>query len=87
MSKKTKEWICSTCKSQGSPVKVTKGSFIIELALWFLFILPGVLYSLWRLSSKYDACPQCRGATMIPLNTPKGQELAAESKRGEASLI
>jgi len=78
MPKETKQWICTTCKYQGSPIKVTKGSFLIELGLWFLFILPGLIYSLWRLSSRYDACPKCHIASMIPLETPKGQALASE---------
>ena len=59
MAKKEKEYICSTCRYKGKPVQITKGSFIIEVALWLLFILPGLLYSLWRLSSRYEACPQC----------------------------
>jgi hypothetical protein len=50
---------CPNCKYQGFGQYITKGSFAIELILWFFLILPGLIYSIWRLSSRRWACPQC----------------------------
>ena len=57
----TKE-ICSNCGYVGQAKKVTKGSTLMELVLWLCFIFPGLIYSMWRLTTKHLACPKC-GAT------------------------
>jgi hypothetical protein len=74
------ESVCTACGSVGRPERVTKGSFLIELALWFFFIVPGLFYSLWRLTSKYDACRQCKSPSLVPVNSPVGQRLMAGGK-------
>ena len=51
---------CPNCSYQGSGKRITKGSFAVELVLWLLFLLPGLVYSVWRLSNKVVICPQCR---------------------------
>lgn len=67
--------ICSNCGYVGYPKRVTKGSMGIEIVLWLFFIIPGVIYSLWRGSSKFKACPSCGAQNMIPLDTPNGRKL------------
>jgi len=76
----SKKYICSTCGYVGKPKSATSGSFLMELVLWLLLILPGIIYSIWRLTTKHLVCPKCGNATMIPLDTPKGQELAKTFK-------
>ena len=46
-----------------------------------LFILPGLIYTIWRGTSKYDVCPECNHPTMIPVDTPEGQRLLAEQQK------
>jgi hypothetical protein len=75
-----KEMICTSCGYKGKPKKLTKGSILVEIALWFLLIVPGVIYSVWRLASRYEACPQCKSQTMIPLDSPIGKKLLAEQE-------
>lgn len=70
-----REYVCTQCGHVGRPKRITKGSFIIEVVLWLCMIFPGVIYSLWRLTSRYDACPACRQPTMIPVDTPVGRKL------------
>ena len=48
---------------------------MVEVALWLLFCFPGIIYSLWRLTTRYDACPVCGGAGMIPADSPRGRQL------------
>lgn len=70
--------ICSNCGFTGQAKKVTKGSTLIELALWLCMIFPGLIYSLWRLSSRHLACPQCGTTNMLPLDSPRGRKLQQE---------
>jgi hypothetical protein len=69
------DYVCTNCGYRGFPKKVVKGSFIIEVILWLAFFIPGLIYSIWRLTSKYNACPKCLQPTMIPTDTPIGQKL------------
>ncbi len=71
--------VCTNCGYQGKPVTRTQGSALVELALWVLFCLPGVIYSIWRLTSKQRVCPRCGNMALVPLNTPEGQRIAAMS--------
>jgi len=50
---------CPNCKYEGEAKTYTKGSMGIELLLWLFFLLPGLLYSVWRLSTRYSGCPKC----------------------------
>lgn len=50
---------CINCGYTGGPRKMTPGSFLMEVVLWCLLLIPGVIYSIWRISSKYKVCPRC----------------------------
>ena len=71
---------CMTCGSDGKPVSTTKGSLAIELMLWLCFIIPGILYSLWRLTTRSPACSFCKATTLIPMDSPA-------AKAHKASLV
>lgn len=64
---------CTQCGSVAYPKNYTKGSFGIEILLYLLMILPGILYTLWRLTSKYKGCPKCHAPNMIPVGSPIAQ--------------
>jgi hypothetical protein len=66
------ELVCTNCGFRGKSKRVTKGSFLIELVLWLMLIVPGLIYSIWRLTSRYSACPQCGAGNMIPIDSRKG---------------
>jgi hypothetical protein len=68
---------CTVCGFTGAPTKTISGSFGVELLLWCFFLLPGMIYSIWRLSSKHPMCPSCGKDAMIPASTPAGAELVA----------
>jgi hypothetical protein len=61
-------------------ISLLSTGFVIETFPW-IFALPGLLYSIWRLTSRYDACPKCKNASTIPLDTPIGQELLLKQQR------
>jgi hypothetical protein len=70
--------VCMQCGTPGRPRRYTKGSIIVELLLWLMMILPGFLYSLWRLSSRYDGCPTCGAPHMVPSGSPRAKALLGE---------
>jgi hypothetical protein len=70
--------ICTTCLHIGYPKSITKGSFLTELLLWLLGILPGVVYSVWRLTTRYKGCPKCGSTPIISVGSPMGRKLVAD---------
>jgi predicted RNA-binding Zn-ribbon protein involved in translation (DUF1610 family) len=70
--------ICKTCGFHGSSTTATKGSFLIEVILWLCFLIPGLIYSIWRISSRSDACPKCGSSEVIPIDSPLGRKLMQE---------
>lgn len=69
--------ICESCGYVGSPeTKAAGGGFgcLVEVILWLLFIIPGIIYTVWRLSTIKKVCPKC-GGHMIPLDSPRGRKL------------
>lgn len=61
---------CTTCGTEGRPVLKTPGSLAIEIVLWFCFIVPGLIYSIWRLAGRGPACRSCGGTTLVPPTSP-----------------
>lgn len=68
---------CKDCGHVGEPVVITKGQFWVEVAMWLLFILPGVVYSVWRLASRVDGCASCGSQNLIPIDSPQGKQITA----------
>jgi hypothetical protein len=62
---------CTDCGHLGSPSTDTPGSILVELVLWLCFIIPGLIYSLWRHHKRHQVCALCSGANLIPANSPK----------------
>lgn len=70
------QYICTACGYMGKAKNITKGNILVELILWCIFLIPGLIYSIWRLSSRHKGgCPKCGNETMIPTNTPVGTDL------------
>lgn len=79
-SRSREEMVCQDCGTVTQGATTTRGSLAIEIILWLCFLVPGLIYSIWRLTTRrHDACPQCSGR-MIPVSTPRGRELAARYK-------
>ena len=70
-----KDLVCTNCGFRGKPKCFTKGSILIELVLWICLIVPGLIYSIWRHTSRYNGCPTCGAAHMIPIDSPMARKL------------
>jgi hypothetical protein len=67
--------VCKQCGTVGKPKSYTPGSILIEIVLWLCFLVPGLLYSLWRLSRRRSVCSACGSPDLVPLNSPIGRQL------------
>ena len=82
----TKTLVCTSCGYYGKPTAATKGSFLIEIVLWLCFIIPGLIYSLWRVSSRQQVCPKCHNSTLIPADSPMAKKALADAGISETQI-
>jgi hypothetical protein len=68
--------VCTQCGYHGRAKSITRGSIFIEIILWLCLLIPGLIYSIWRLTTRRDGCAQCGGA-VIPENTPRAKRILA----------
>lgn len=73
------ETACKDCGTVGESKTRARGSMMVEVVLWLCFIVPGLIYSIWRLSSKHEVCPSCGSDRLVPLDTPVGKSLASSA--------
>lgn len=75
---KVRRWmyVCPNCGYIGKGQR--KGALILELALWICFLVPGIIYSVWRYTGKTNICKSCGCKNMVPVKTPKGQQLVEQ---------
>ena len=69
------KYVCTACCCTDKPIKYRRGRNKREILLWICFIVPGLLYTIWRNTSTILACPRCETTTMISTKTPHGQRL------------
>ena len=72
------EMICSKCGTLGKPRSHTRGRIGIEIFLWFIFIIPGLIYSLWRATTRSDVCRACGSPELFPATSPVGKKVLAK---------
>ena len=76
-----RDFYCQNCGTVGRPKMVTRGSFLMEVLLWLLLIVPGFIYSLWRITTRAKVCPTCSAPYMIPVDSPKAVEALRDQQR------
>jgi hypothetical protein len=73
------KYYCPSCGQTGNGVRHVPGSILIELVLWLCFLIPGLIYSIWRHAASKKACHKCREPGLIPVDSPRARrELGAE---------
>ena len=71
--------VCTRCWHSGATTAHTSGSVGIEVILWLCAIVPGLLYTLWRLSTRRPACPLCGSAEVIPAGSHRARAILADA--------
>lgn len=74
----SKQLICAACGQVGGGQTKIKGNGLIELILWLCFLVPGIIYSIWRSSSRHKVCPSCGATNLIPVDSPIGKKLLSD---------
>jgi len=69
------KFVCTSCGTCAEPKTATKGSIFIEIILWCCFLVPGVIYSIWRLTTRHRACRACGANTLVPVDSPVGKKM------------
>ncbi|MEY2656100.1 MAG: hypothetical protein RLZZ524_3128 [Pseudomonadota bacterium] len=71
--------VCTTCGHCGPARTLTRGSLMIELVLWLAFLLPGLIYSIWRLSTRGLVCESCGATALVKPDSPVGRRMLAST--------
>lgn len=79
-----KKWppmVCATCGHYGPPKSAVRGSLALEIVLWLFLLLPGLIYSMWRVASRHKSCAECGAVTLVTPGSPVGKRMltAAEA--------
>jgi len=75
----SKKLVCTQCGHVGDSKSKLKGSGLIELILWLFMIFPGIIYSIWRRSSKDIVCSVCGNKSLIPIDSPRAKKVMEET--------
>ncbi len=68
-----REFVCKDCGHIGIPegYKKLRGNFLVSNFLW-LFIIPGLVYSIWRRTGK-GCCTKCSSTALASLDSEYGK--------------
>jgi hypothetical protein len=78
--------MCLQCGSIGDTKRSMKGSVLTELFLWLFFLLPGLIYSIWRHSTVAQVCSKCESSNVIPLDSPVAQNILANQPKARSQV-
>lgn len=63
--------LCTLCGHETvQPIRKMPGSGFVSLVLLIPFVLPGVVYQVWRMAMRRPVCPRCSSAALIPGDAP-----------------
>lgn len=61
--------VCQNCGHVGEPSQKQRGSTLVTIILLLFWILPGVIYYIWRSADKSLRCDSCHSLNVIPADT------------------
>ena len=79
--------LCTNCETQTYGKSKAHGSFILEFALWLIFIviaelgsgyivlLLPLMYTLYRFFNQANVCTSCESTNLIPVTSNKAQKI------------
>src|SRR6266542_5990046 len=70
------QMICTNCGLRGTPRNYTRGNTYIKVMTWPLSTF-----------ARYQGCPRCGAENMVPVDSPRGQELARTADTFEAEHL
>ena len=76
---------CPHCGAVAQSKQVTRGSGWIEIVLWLCFLIPGLIYTIWRATSKAEVCSACGSSGIIPASSPNAPRELQTPAKGKAA--
>lgn len=73
--------ICGDCGWAGVAKSSTPGHIGIEILLWLACLLPGLAYTVWRLSARKPSCPCCHSTRVLSIASPAGRKILWDTSR------
>lgn len=67
---------CRQCGSVDVARTKVKGSLLITLILLWFFIVPAIIYEIWRASTRAPTCRVCGSYDVVPSQSPEGRRIA-----------
>ena len=64
---------CLDCGFVGKPKQNIPGTLSMEVWLWLFFIIPGIIYSVWRRLARYEGCAMCGNQHIVRADSPAAQ--------------
>jgi DNA-directed RNA polymerase subunit RPC12/RpoP len=66
------EYICIRCGWEGERRKHLRGSEMVSNIMWWVFLIPGPFYSIWRHSGRSNDCPMCNLPSLRKTRSDEG---------------
>ena len=76
------KYFCTSCDNF-TPTAQRKGNSWIELALYLCYIIPGVIYSIWRRTGSPNICPLCKSGALVPAAMAKPRNIPQKVEHRE----
>lgn len=83
---KDEKLLCVNCGFVGEPKKEIPGSIWITLILLCFYIIPGIVYEIWRNNATKHICPMCGSANLLPLDSPNAKKILADRDANKTNL-
>lgn len=69
----SKDRYCRDCGFVSEYERKGRGSLWVALLLLCFFVIPGVIYIVWNLATKYRVCGECGSSAIIPVASPEAR--------------
>ncbi|QPJ63057.1 MAG: hypothetical protein G3M70_14710 [Candidatus Nitronauta litoralis] len=77
--------ICADCGSTALPVEARRGTGWVEIILWLFFLIPGLIYSIWRRARSHMVCAYCGNPSMVSIHSERARKITRLMKGNEVS--
>lgn len=61
--------VCQNCGHVDLPSRKQRGHTLITIILLFFWIIPGIIYYIWRSTDRSLRCDRCHSINVIPMDT------------------
>lgn len=78
--------LCTACGRSSEPEHKLKGHVAITILLLCFYIVPGIIYMVWRRSGIKDNCPICKSENIIPVSSPEAWRIQAQRELEDSQV-